>query len=84
VLLLRHGWHALTTGWQDTSGIRASTQEMMLDWLAVGLDPKRVVLFVQSAVKEHAELHLLLSMIVPTPWLLRNRPSRSGTRAPDW
>jgi tryptophanyl-tRNA synthetase len=73
-------WHALTTGWQDTSGIRASTQEMVLDWLAVGLDPTRVVLFVQSAVKEHAELHLLLSMIVPTPWLLRNPTIKEQAR----
>jgi len=73
-------WHALTTGWQDTSGIRASTQEMVLDWLAIGLDPKRVVLFVQSAVKEHAELHLLLSMIVPTPWLLRNPTIKEQAR----
>jgi tryptophanyl-tRNA synthetase len=73
-------WHALTTGWQDTSGIRESTQEMVLDWLAVGLDPTRVVLFVQSAVKEHAELHLLLSMIVPTPWLLRNPTIKEQAR----
>lgn len=73
-------WHALTTGWQDTSGIRASTHEMVLDWLAAGLDPERVVLFVQSAVKEHAELHLLLSMIVPTPWLLRNPTIKEQAR----
>ena len=73
-------WHALTTGWQDTSGVRASIHEMVLDWLAVGLDPERVVLFVQSAVKEHAELHLLLSMIVPTPWLLRNPTIKEQAR----
>jgi tryptophanyl-tRNA synthetase len=73
-------WHALTTGWQDTRGIRASTHEMVLDWLAAGLDPERVVLFVQSAVKEHAELHLLLSMIVPTPWLLRNPTIKEQAR----
>ena len=73
-------WHALTTGWQDTGGIRDSIHEMVLDWLAVGLDPKRVVLFVQSAVKEHAELHLLLSMIVPTPWLLRNPTIKEQAR----
>ena len=73
-------WHALTTGWQDTGGIRASTHDMVLDWLAAGLDPQRVVLFVQSAVKEHAELHLLLSMIVPTPWLLRNPTIKEQAR----
>lgn len=73
-------WHALTTGWQDTGGVRASIREMVLDWLAVGLDPQRVVLFVQSAVKEHAELHLLLSMIVPTPWLLRNPTIKEQAR----
>jgi len=73
-------WHALTTGWQDTGGIRASTHDMVLDWLAAGLDPERVVLFVQSAVKEHAELHLLLSMIVPTPWLLRNPTIKEQAR----
>jgi len=73
-------WHALTTGYQDTGGVRASTRDMVLDWLAIGLDPRRVVLFVQSAVKEHAELHLLLSMIVPTPWLLRNPTIKEQAR----
>jgi tryptophanyl-tRNA synthetase len=73
-------WHALTTGYKDTGGIRASTRDMVLDWLAIGLDPQRVVLFVQSAVKEHAELHLLLSMIVPTPWLLRNPTIKEQAR----
>lgn len=73
-------WHALTTGYEDTSGIRDSTRHMVLDWLAIGLDPAKVVLFVQSAVKEHAELHLLLSMIVPTPWLLRNPTIKEQAR----
>jgi tryptophanyl-tRNA synthetase len=73
-------WHALTTGYQDTSGVRASTHDMVLDWLAIGLDPKKVVLFVQSAVKEHAELHLLLSMLVPMPWLLRNPTIKEQAR----
>jgi tryptophanyl-tRNA synthetase len=73
-------WHALTTGYQDTAGIRDNTREMVLDWLAIGLDPNKVVLFVQSAVKEHAELHLLLSMIVPTPWLLRNPTIKEQAR----
>jgi tryptophanyl-tRNA synthetase len=65
-------WHALTTDYADSSGIETSVGEMMRDWLAVGLDPSRAVIFRQSFVKEHAELHLLLSMITPVPWLERN------------
>jgi len=64
-------WHALTTDYADTSSIKSYVREVALDWLAVGLDPRRSHLFVQSDVKEHAELHLLLSMIVPLPWLER-------------
>ncbi len=73
-------WHALTTGYEDTSDIAPSTLDMLIDWLAVGLDPSRAVIFRQSAVKEHAELHLLLSMIVPTPWLLRNPTIKEQAR----
>ncbi len=57
-------WHMLTTGYEDTSQLQQHTWDMVLDWLAAGLDPARSVIFVQSAVKEHAELHLLLSMLV--------------------
>ena len=57
-------WHMLTTGHEDTSALQSDIHEMVVDWLAAGLDPKRCVLFVQSAVQEHAELHLLLSMLV--------------------
>ena len=64
-------WHALTTDYADPSGIRDSTHAMILDWLAVGLDPSRSVIFRQSRVREHAELHLLFSMIIPVPWLER-------------
>ncbi len=64
-------WHALTTDYADTRSIAGHVRELALDWLAVGLDPERCQLFVQSEVKEHAELHLLLSMIVPLPWLER-------------
>ncbi len=64
-------WHALTTDYKDTGGLPASTLEIATDWLAVGLDPARCSLFVQSEVKEHAELHLLLSMVIPIPWLER-------------
>lgn len=73
-------WHALTTGYEDTGKIAESCREMLIDWLAAGLDPDKVVLFRQSAVKEHAELHLLLSMIVPTPWLLRNPTIKEQAR----
>ena len=65
-------WHALTTDYAAPQGIAESTVEMMMDWLAVGLDPKKSVLFRQSRVKEHAELHLIYSMITPVPWLERN------------
>jgi tryptophanyl-tRNA synthetase len=64
-------WHSLTTDYADPSPIRANLLEVGADWLAAGLDPARSVLFVQSLVPEHAELHLLLSMIVPVPWLER-------------
>ena len=57
-------WHMLTTGHEDTSRLQSDTHDMVLDWLAAGLDPKRTVIFVQSEVKEHAELHLLFSMLV--------------------
>jgi tryptophanyl-tRNA synthetase len=65
-------WHALTTDYATPQGIRQSTIEMVIDWLAVGLDPARSVIFRQSAVKEHAELHLIYSMITPVSWLERN------------
>jgi len=64
-------WHSLTTDYADTQAIRASIIEVACDWLAAGLDPERSTLFVQSWVPQHAELHLLLSMVVPVPWLER-------------
>ena len=64
-------WHALTTHYADSSQVAANTLEVATDWLAVGLDPQKVTLFIQSAVPEHAELHLLLSMITPLSWLER-------------
>ncbi len=57
-------WHMLTTGYEDTSHIQSDTFEMVVDWLAAGVDPEKSVIFVQSDVKEHAELHLLFSMLV--------------------
>ncbi len=65
-------WHALTTEYASPGAIRENVREMMIDWLAVGLDPKVCTLFRQSAVLEHAELFVLLSMITPLPWLERN------------
>jgi tryptophanyl-tRNA synthetase len=65
-------WHALTTDWASSEGLEANIVEMVLDWLAVGLDPGKATLFRQSAVKEHAELFLLLGMLTPVPWLERN------------
>ena len=65
-------WHALTTDYSSPQGIQQSAREMVMDWLSVGLDPEQCVLFRQSSIKEHAELHLLLSMITPVPWLERN------------
>jgi len=64
-------WHALTTGYEDTSTLPEYTREMVIDWLAAGLNPGVSTLFVQSHVPEHAELHLLLSMITPLSWLER-------------
>jgi tryptophanyl-tRNA synthetase len=64
-------WHSLTTDYADPSEIRGNVVEVATDWLAAGLDPERSTLFVQSLVPEHAELHLLLSMVVPVPWLER-------------
>ena len=64
-------WHALTTHYDSTEGIREAVIDNAMDWLAVGLDPRRSTLFIQSRVVEHAELHLLFSMITPLPWLER-------------
>ncbi|HEX9135518.1 MAG TPA: tryptophan--tRNA ligase [Nitrospirota bacterium] len=64
-------WHALTTNYADTSNIRTYVKEMVIDWLAAGLDPEKAVLFQQSHVPEHAVLHVLLSMSTPLPWLER-------------
>lgn len=63
--------HALTSSYEDTSRIPENIHTMALDWLGAGLDPEKNVIFVQSQVKEHAELHLLLSMITPLSWLER-------------
>jgi tryptophanyl-tRNA synthetase len=64
-------WHALTTHYDATRGIEHNTREMLIDWIAAGVDPSQAILFIQSQVPEHAELHLLLSMITPLGWLER-------------
>jgi tryptophanyl-tRNA synthetase len=64
-------WHALTTGYENTSSIKEDTRQMVIDWLSAGLDPNKNKIFVQSMIKEHAELYLLLSMITPNSWLER-------------
>ena len=64
-------WHALTTQYDDPHGIADSAWDMVIDWLAAGVDPEKATLFIQSQVPEHAELHLLLSMMTPLGWLER-------------
>src|SRR5436305_1074885 len=64
-------WHALTSEYKDTSGIGEAQREMFADWVAAGLDPERCTLFIQSHVKQHAELYLLLAMVAPLGWLER-------------
>ena len=64
-------WHALTTQYDDPRGIEGATWDMIIDWLAAGVDPEKAALFIQSQVPEHAELHLLFSMMTPLGWLER-------------
>lgn len=64
-------WHALTTGYEDTSEIKNNINELVIDWISAGLDPEKCVIFLQSSIKEHAELHLLFSMTTPLSWLVR-------------
>lgn len=64
-------WHAVSTAFDDTATIRANSRELTIDWLSAGLSPDRGAIFRQSDVKEHAELHLLFSMITPLSWLER-------------
>ena len=64
--------HALTTDYATPGAIQQNTWDMILDWLSAGLNPEECTLFIQSDIKEHAELYLLLGMITPLPWLERN------------
>jgi tryptophanyl-tRNA synthetase len=65
-------WHALTSEYADTKIIKESTLGIIIDWISVGLDPDVATFFIQSQIKEHAELHVIFSMITPLPWLERN------------
>jgi tryptophanyl-tRNA synthetase len=65
-------WHALTSDYETPDAIGSNIQHLLLDWLSAGLDPEKSTFFIQSHIKEHAELFLLLSMITPVPWLERN------------
>jgi len=65
-------WHALTSDYENTGHISEYARNMLLDWLSAGLLPDKSTLFIQSHIKEHAELFLVLSMITPVPWLERN------------
>ena len=65
-------WHALTSDYSDTGDLRDNRIEMVIDWLSAGLDPDKSTLFVQSSIREHAELFVILSMITPLAWLERN------------
>ena len=64
-------WHALTSEYANTTGLAANALDNAADWIAAGVDPERSTLFIQSLVPEHAELYLLLQMVVPIPWLER-------------
>jgi len=65
-------WHALTSEYEDTGKIKEYTLDIIMDWISIGLDPEICTFFIQSHIKEHAELHLIFSMITPLPWLERN------------
>ncbi len=65
-------WHALTSEYSEPSIIKETTYEIIMDWISIGLDPDICTFFIQSHIKEHAELHLIFSMITPLPWLERN------------
>ena len=65
-------WHALSTSYEDGLNLNALSKDLVCDWISAGLDPQKATIFLQSAIKEHAELYLLLNMITPLGWLERN------------
>ncbi len=73
-------WHSLTTAYKDTKDIHNNIREMVKDFICTGIDPEKSIIFLQSRVLEHAELHLLFSMITPTPWLIRNPTVKEQAR----
>ncbi len=73
--------HALTTSFEDTSKIGENIIDMIIDWLSVGLDPNKATFMIQSHVREHSELHLILSMLTPLPWLQRNPVLKEQVRS---
>ena len=73
-------WHMLTTNYADTSQLQNDTWEMVADWLSCGLDPNKATFFVQSRLPEHAELHLLFSMVTPLSWLERVPRTKSNSK----
>lgn len=72
--------HAMTTSYQDLSALPQNVREMAIDFVAAGLNPEKCLIMRQSLVQEHAELHLILSMITPTPWLIRNPTLKEQAR----
>jgi len=74
-------WHALTTGYENTTALRENTRDMVIDWLAAGIDPDQSPIFVQSHIPEHAELHLIFSMLVTVARLERNPAVKEQARA---
>jgi len=72
-------WHALTSEYAHPDIIRESTYDIIIDWISVGLDPEVSTFFIQSEIKEHAELYLIFSMITPLPWLERNPTYQTPT-----
>jgi len=76
-------YHALTTGFNNTGALKENIREMLIDWLSAGIDPQKSNILIQSYVPEHAELHLLFSMITPLPWLERNPVLKEQVRDLD-
>lgn len=73
-------WHALTTKWQNSADLKAYIEEMLAEWLACGIDPKKSTIILQSLVPEHVHLHMVLSMLTPVSWLERNPTVKEQAR----
>ena len=77
-------WHALTTKFDEDINLKDSSVELVKEWIACGIDPKKVTLYVQSYIKEHAELYLILNMITPLSWLERNPTYKDAMKEPEY